>query len=1338
MLFLFAFATWSGVVSAQSPCTSCTISITANNSGSYSLGAGQTLCISNGATFSGTVSSISSTSKICITGNGKFTGSINNIPAGAQIYVAAGSQYTPSGLNSIGGTLTNLGTTAFSTYLNVDAAFTISNSGTITFNSGLSLNTTTAITNSGTITCTSGYQCNTGASTSINNSGNFYFQGYTRLYAGSAITNTGTFSATGQQDYTGVTLTNTSGLLEFANTYNIVGGSSTISNSGSLILNGFVLSASGFTNTSTGSVSFQNTFTLANGCSYNNQGTTNFTNNFQLDLGSTFSNNGDVLMNNGNTYLNTNGTFNNNGFIYVNGRVTFSNNSTVTNNCTIIAMNGFTNQSGNTKNYGYLIVPSDAVASTSAIIFEASFLNGTNAWVQGINFTHNGGTVSGSGNFYFTGTTINYDPFGNGSTPPINFFDTTPTYDNPSRPGNGIFDEGWGTISNTVRTSISPLDITARPTTCVASVINQAVNSECPISSTPLALVKNGTFTTAITNTTGDTYSSGTGTVYNFSGGSFWSQADYRGTSASVCARSNMAQGNAFAIVNLGAASSYTGSGNCSNASQAKFPGDAAYSIASSAYFMYMAGNTLNGTEYLVYQQNLTGLTIGQSYTLYFYVSSMREPANAGVDPIIRLRLGGSDGLPDGTICYGPYVVTETATQNSAALSGWKRVSYNFVATATTLKFKITDAAFSSSGDEWALTALGIVRCDFADTDGDGIRDDTDIDDDNDGVLDTVESGGFNPLGDADGDGRLNYKDATPGTGMPAWTDTNNDGVNDYYDSDLDGVINAFDLDSDNDGIADVIENGGVDTNGDGKIDCTTDANADGLRDCVATTGLTLRDLDGDGFANQFDLDSDNDGIPDIREVLGTDSNNDGKADSFTDSNTNGLHDSFENAGSLLTSGADTNNDGRADSWPNKNQDKTGPPNPYDLDSDGDGITDAVEAGFANTVSITNGMVTGAATNGWANSVRNLGASTLALVNTDSHGNPNYLDIDSDNDGITDNVEGMATTSYIIPTDTDSDADGLADVYEPGREALYGGGGITPFDKDGDGTPDYRDSDTDNDGVPDFIEGYGPAMYNVLYASLNFTDTDGDGLVDTFDNLDLGTLTTGNFFKNVAMDRMGSSGNFNGPSPSGSKAKLPQNTWATSTDRDFRNVYILPVTITAFTATYKQGSTLLQWQTTSETNLSNYVVLRSTNGVQFTAVAQQQPLNASTASYRATDDVSGITAPTVYYKLAAHSQDGSVQYSPVVTVQLPALTGVKAYPNPFTTQLSVSVQQATHGMLTLHLINAAGITLRQQSFQVSPGSNRLLLQQLGSLPAGPYTLVVYNGSQVLHRLTVHK
>lgn len=81
-------------------------------------------------------------------------------------------------------------------------------------------------------------------------------------------------------------------------------------------------------------------------------------------------------------------------------------------------------------------------------------------------------------------------------------------------------------------------------------------------------------------------------------------------------------------------------------------------------------------------------------------------------------------------------------------------------------------------------------------------------------------------------------------------------------------------------------------------------------------------------------------------------------------------------------------------------------------------------------------------------------------LDTDNDGTADYLDDDSDNDGIPDAVEA-GDTNPITP----------------------------PFDTDGDGTPDFRDPDSDDDGLGDFEESMGPT-------DPTKADTDGDGVTD--------------------------------------------------------------------------------------------------------------------------------------------------------------------------------------------------------------------------------------------------
>ncbi|TMM28525.1 hypothetical protein FDT66_13900, partial [Polaribacter aestuariivivens] len=112
--------------------------------------------------------------------------------------------------------------------------------------------------------------------------------------------------------------------------------------------------------------------------------------------------------------------------------------------------------------------------------------------------------------------------------------------------------------------------------------------------------------------------------------------------------------------------------------------------------------------------------------------------------------------------------------------------------------------------------------------------------------------------------------------------------------------------------------------------------------------------------------------------------------------------------------------------------------------------------------------------------------TTVTLPNcsndTDGDGIPNYLDLDSDNDGIPDNIEAQSTTGYVAP-------DGIVDAN--GVDTAYTGG-LLPEDTDGDNTQDYLDLDSDDDGLLDNTE-----------AGLTLTGVYGNnGLDNAYDNGD--------------------------------------------------------------------------------------------------------------------------------------------------------------------------------------------------------------------------------------------
>ncbi len=122
---------------------------------------------------------------------------------------------------------------------------------------------------------------------------------------------------------------------------------------------------------------------------------------------------------------------------------------------------------------------------------------------------------------------------------------------------------------------------------------------------------------------------------------------------------------------------------------------------------------------------------------------------------------------------------------------------------------------------------------------------------------------------------------------------------------------------------------------------------------------------------------------------------------------------------------------------------------------------------------------------------------TQTLCDIDQDGVADVIDIDNDNDGIPNVIEiGKPSTLGVIDADNDATTynsnsgtewvdtnnDGLHDAYA----------GYTPRDSDSDGIPDHLDLDSDNDGIFDVLENDG-------FGDL---DTDGDGRGDGLDNED--------------------------------------------------------------------------------------------------------------------------------------------------------------------------------------------------------------------------------------------
>lgn len=172
----------------------------------------------------------------------------------------------------------------------------------------------------------------------------------------------------------------------------------------------------------------------------------------------------------------------------------------------------------------------------------------------------------------------------------------------------------------------------------------------------------------------------------------------------------------------------------------------------------------------------------------------------------------------------------------------------------------------------------------------------------------------------------------------------------------------------------------------------------------------------------------------------------------------------------------------------------------FDLDSDNDGIPDVVEVGLGS-LSDGKGKLSTAWIDTNGNGLHDAAEAVAALPALDSDGDgiPNYIDLDSDNDSVFDVDEAgtgnsNAITGY-INGDGDINGDGVGDGLE---------------------TETFRSKDTNGDGIN---EGFGDGILDIYdygtganqYGNLNqgatsvysntafLTDTDNDGIPDYLD-----------------------------------------------------------------------------------------------------------------------------------------------------------------------------------------------------------------------------------------------
>ncbi|MEH6407408.1 MAG: DUF11 domain-containing protein [Leeuwenhoekiella sp.] len=232
---------------------------------------------------------------------------------------------------------------------------------------------------------------------------------------------------------------------------------------------------------------------------------------------------------------------------------------------------------------------------------------------------------------------------------------------------------------------------------------------------------------------------------------------------------------------------------------------------------------------------------------------------------------------------------------------------------------------------------------------------------------------------------------------------------------------------------------------------------------------VPLCDSDGDGVLNHYDLDSDNDGIYDLIEAGGVDSDNNGLADGNSDLNDNGLSDMYDpycigsatitGYATALYSSSDVANPSRAIGAPNDLSAQLNNANDYVVLQ-----MDGVIPSGTNIIVRHNGF--GSQDNNSIRIEQSMSGSdfknAVSFTNNNSFQNSTYK---------------LSTNAKFIKiskngsSNSDPGIDAISYSYSDPCSGIVGVALPVP-DTDGDGVYDYLDLDSDDDGCSDANEAY--------------------------------------------------------------------------------------------------------------------------------------------------------------------------------------------------------------------------------------------------------------------------
>jgi len=177
--------------------------------------------------------------------------------------------------------------------------------------------------------------------------------------------------------------------------------------------------------------------------------------------------------------------------------------------------------------------------------------------------------------------------------------------------------------------------------------------------------------------------------------------------------------------------------------------------------------------------------------------------------------------------------------------------------------------------------------------------------------------------------------------------------------------------------------------------------------------------------------------------------------------------------------------------------------------------------------------------------------------------------------------------------------------------------------------------------------------------------------------------------------------------------------------------YILETNFISFSAKTVNESAVLTWTTTREEEPIQYIIEKSTDGINFTAIETiNSYTNGNDINEYSYTDPEKLNSAT-YYRIKMFSVSHGYKYSRIILIAAKnKKLSLGKVINPFHNELNMEIISAENTKVRIALINLLGNTVKQYDYTVFPGVYTLSLPGLELLPAGVYTLQLSGNGEV--------